>query len=307
MRGFLANSEFPVQFSGHETFPLRQLWLRKAFEAAAESDPQRKSVFVAEDAIARFGIGKNMVTSMRHWAMAARILEDVDGSLRPTRFAEALLGENGLDPFGEHPGTAWLIHWFLAGDGRRSTTWAWLFNHVPAQSFTRASLFKSLQAFVAFRNLRVSDLTLKRDIECCIRSYVPRTDGSAVEDMAEPILGELGLILESSRGSFEFRRGSKHTLPDGVFVYALLDFWERLGQTAATLSFERIAHEYGSPGRVFKLNEDSIADRLIRLESITKGKLVWTETAGMRQISRISSDTKLDSLKQQMLRAAYAR
>ncbi|MFC7519390.1 DUF4007 family protein [Xanthomonas populi] len=27
-----------VQFSGHETFPLRQLWLRKAYEAAQHPD-----------------------------------------------------------------------------------------------------------------------------------------------------------------------------------------------------------------------------------------------------------------------------
>ncbi|WP_164254832.1 DUF4007 family protein, partial [Stenotrophomonas maltophilia] len=32
-----------VQFSGHETFPLRQLWLRKAYDAAAEGGSTPKS------------------------------------------------------------------------------------------------------------------------------------------------------------------------------------------------------------------------------------------------------------------------
>ena len=49
------------QFSGHETFPLRQLWLRKAYDAVTETvEPAQRSVFSGEDAIVRFGVGKNM-------------------------------------------------------------------------------------------------------------------------------------------------------------------------------------------------------------------------------------------------------
>ncbi|MBH1761596.1 DUF4007 family protein [Stenotrophomonas maltophilia] len=45
-------------------------------------------------------------------------------------------------------------------------------------------------------------------------------------------------------------------------------------------------HEYGSPGRVFKLDERGIEDRLSGLESLTDGQLRWTDTAGVRQVSR---------------------
>ena len=40
---------------------------------------------------------------------------------------------------------------------------------------------------------------------------------------------------------------------DGVFAYALDDFWRRHAPTASTLSVEAVAYEPGSPGRVFKL------------------------------------------------------
>jgi hypothetical protein len=67
----------PPQFSGHETFPLRQLWLRKAFDAVAESgEPAPRSVFADEEAIVRFGVGKNMATSIRFWATACEIIEE---------------------------------------------------------------------------------------------------------------------------------------------------------------------------------------------------------------------------------------
>jgi hypothetical protein len=63
------------QFSGHETFPLRQLWLRKAFDAVANTPSnEAKTVFTDEAAIARFGVGKNMVSSMRFWASACHVI-----------------------------------------------------------------------------------------------------------------------------------------------------------------------------------------------------------------------------------------
>jgi len=52
------------------------------------------------------------------------------------------------------------------------------------------------------------------------------------------------------------------------------------------LCFEAIAHEPGSPGRVFKLDENDIADRLLGLEEFTGGAFSWSETAGMKQVQR---------------------
>ena len=45
---------YKPQFSGHETFPLRYGWLKKAFDAVSETEDQEenKYVFAAEDAIA---------------------------------------------------------------------------------------------------------------------------------------------------------------------------------------------------------------------------------------------------------------
>ncbi len=47
-----------------------------------------------------------------------------------------------------------------------------------------------------------------------------------------------------------------------------------------------IAHEPGSPGRVFLLDEAGLADRLIKLEDQSDGLFRWSETAGLRQVVR---------------------
>lgn len=70
-----------------------------------------------------------------------------------------------------------------------------------------------------------------------------------------------------------------------MFLYALLDFWSGYSR-AATLSFEAIAHEPGSPGRVFLLDENDVADRLADLDQLTGGELRWSETAGLKQVVR---------------------
>jgi len=76
-RGPIFQPEYKPQLSGHETFPLRQGWLKKAYDAvAAEAGkPNSKDIFNSEDAVARFGVGKNMVSSMRHWANCCGIIE----------------------------------------------------------------------------------------------------------------------------------------------------------------------------------------------------------------------------------------
>ncbi|MDP9784874.1 DUF4007 family protein [Pseudomonas fluorescens] len=301
------------QFSGHETFPLRQLWLRKAYDAVAYYRnlglTAPKSVFSEDAAIARFGVGKNMVTSIRFWATACRVIEESEGGFVPTQIADTLFDpQAGLDPFSEHTATTWLMHWFLASSPEKTTTWYYLFNHVVQQVFKRESVVESLSAMITERNLKISGATLKRDVECCIRSYVPRLGGESPEEMSEPLLGELGLVQQNTKDSFEFRRGAKRSLPDGVFAYALLDYWERLGHSGSVMAFDRVAHDYGSPGRVFKLDEHSVADRLMALEDLSKGQLLWTEQAGIRQVTRQRDAlSNIKKAKENLLQAAYAK
>lgn len=290
-RGPLYEKEYKHQFSGHETFPLRYGWLKKAYDAVSdtEGDEDNKRVFLGDDAIARFGVGKNMVASMRHWATVAGIVEEPQGSqmIRTTELGRKLFGADGLDPYMEHPATLWLIHWHLVALPTK-TTWFWTFNHFPAVAFQRDNLLKGLARLANDRAwARVAGATIKNDVACFIRTYVAqRPSGHAgLDDALESPLTELGLIKSAGRDNFRFVRGPKSTLGNGVFVYALLDFWARRSATA-TLSFEAIAHEPGGPGRVFLLDENDVADRLAELEDATEGALRWSEATGLRQVVR---------------------
>ena len=294
----------PAHFSGHETFPLRQMWLKKAFEQATDGNVIRKSTFTDNSAIAAFGVGKNMVASIRHWALACGVMFEEGDVFRIGSLASEILRDGGLDPYAENPSTAWLAHWQLAGRCFRSTTWYWLFNHVTAPTFTRQELEEPLARYA--RDLdpkhRLSASTISRDLETCLRSYVPRAGGGSPEDFAEPLLGELGLLQEVHKGHYAFRRGPKTSLHDGIFAYALVDFWNRQAEGQSSLAFETVAYSEGSPGRVFKLDEESIAQRLIALSDFTGRKLEWTDSAGLRQVHR--KNLSKDDIKK-MIKRAY--
>ena len=305
LRGPLYQEEYRPQLSGHETFPLRYGWLKKAFDAvkAAESEGDNRSVFTGEDAIARFGVGKNMVASMRHWATASGVIKDVtDGQrIRVTNFGEQLFGNlDGIDRFMEDPATSWLVHWHLAGRPEK-TTWFWAFSHFPALFFERDMLVRGIGRLAEdLAWARSSAATIKRDVACFVRTYVaqPTSRQASYEDSLESPLVELGLIKPTGRrDGFRFVRGPKPSLRAGVFCYAVTDFWSRSFSSANTLSFEALAHEPGSPGRVFMLDENSLVDLLGEMEKLTWGTYAWSETAGLKQLIRereLTSDEALD-------------
>jgi hypothetical protein len=291
LRGPITASDFKGQFSGHETFPLRHLWLRKAFDAVESGAP--RTIFSSPESIVTFGVGKNMALAIRHWALACGVIEENATRVRATELGQSLFGgERPWDPYMERPTTAWLVQWKVAGDPKMTTTWYWAFNHLAAQTFDHEALNTSILQYARARQWsRIAEKTVTRDVECFIRSYVPRVDKVAGEDALEPVLAELGLIRSVAGRLYEFRRGPKPSLPDGVFAYALNEFWDRHAPSAATLSVEAIAYEPGSPGRVFKLDENSVVERLTAMEEVTRGRVVWSDTAGVRQVLRVKPVT----------------
>jgi hypothetical protein len=205
-------------FSGHETFPFRYPWLKKGFDAVCEDG----DVFLRDDAITTLGVGKNMVRSIRYWSLAAGIIEDKrkgnDGAAGVTEFGKLLLADDGLDPYLEDPDTLWLLHWQIASNRARATTWFWAFSHYNEPEFSRDALTAALANWVpTLGGKPVAHSSLKRDVDCFLRTYVPSRHGSAevAEESLDCPLVELNLITPSSDSqTYQFRRGRQDGLAD---------------------------------------------------------------------------------------------
>lgn len=241
-----------------------------------------------EQAMVKYGVGKNMVHSMCHWAFLSDVATHNPETYEftPTEFGRRFIAEK--DPHLEDLGTIWALHWKVATRPNLATTWYWMFNGFPKSVFDTKSATESLQIAASTHGWRMPALnTIERDLDCFLRCYtVARAKkGTLSEDALECPFAELELIQQTNeRGVYEFQRGPKITLPDNVFAYAVAEYWQNIG--TETLSFEHIAHAPGSPGRVFKLDERSVSERLERLEKITRGVFRWIDNSGLRQIQR---------------------
>ena len=282
---------------------MRYGWLKKAYDAVKESQEleRENSVFNDAGAIAKFGVGKNMVASIRHWATQCDVIGAGGKGNQATagKIGKKIFDDSGLDPYMEYPATLWLLHWKLATNSKL-TTWYWMFSHFPTDNFERDNIVQALSKLGEEKGWsRMSKATIKRDVECFVRTYAakPATGKQTHEDTMESPLTELSLIKATGKkDGFRVIRGPKATLGDGVFAYAVNSFWNEFS-TANTLSLEALAHQPGSPGKVFQLNEEDLTDRLSRIEHFTEGALKWSETAGLKQLVRttaLSADEALD-------------
>lgn len=277
-------------FSGHETFTFRYSWLKKGVDAVSE-DPD---AFNREDALVKLGVGKNMVRSIRHWCLTTGLLtEERTGGRRTLAVSwlgDYLFGKCGTDPYLEDPATLWLLHWQIATNYRRATTWYWVFSHWHQPEFRKEWLVQRLMEIAEVQGWqRISSSSIARDVDCFVRTYVPAraTRTLPLEDTLDCPLVELGLIQElPDRKTYKLIRGDKPSLSDIIFAYAVLDYWQRTSPKATSVSFEDLAHGAGSPGRTFLLDENSLVERLERLDGVTSGRYVYRESAGIKQVLR---------------------
>ena len=296
-------------FSGHQTFPFRYTWLKKGVNAVTDNP----NVFTDNDAPVTLGVGKNMVSSIRHWCLAANLIKKIEkgsehrGGFKVTDFGEAIFDDTeGSDPYLENPATLWWIHWQITTNMDQAATWFWAFNFLNYPEFTRDSLSKDLMDWIKHqKNIRKqpSENTIKQDVSCFIRTYClsQSSEITIIEDTFDCPLVELDLIREMpGENRYQFNFGPKLSLTDSMFALTIAKFWNRWFSNTNTLSVSEIMYSRLSPGQVFKLDENSTVMYLEKLESVTEGAMTYDDTAGVKQISR---HKKLDSLK--LLKGVY--
>lgn len=279
-----------LTFSGHETFPLRYGWIKKIFDACIDIEKQGKDLikdlFSNEEAISILGVGKNMVNSMRYWATNTGVLNYSENKLCVENYAKKLYLDNGFDPWLENYSTLWYLHWKLATTPSLFVYY-WFFNYCNLQEFDKNILLNNITELLNELDISCpSTSTIKRDLDCFFSVYATKNNKEKTnEESIESPLTELGLIkLTNYKDTFRVDRIAKSNLSFYTFMFALLMFWKYFSPNSKTLSLEAICYEERSPGRIFLINENAIAEFIQDIESKTNGILEWSETAGLKQL-----------------------
>lgn len=284
------------RYSGHESFVCRYGWLRKLYDAVKKNP----KIFVddaIEDAIVELGIGRNMVKSILFWGDAFGIVEGTAaGGVKPTAFGEHILGPKGFDPYLEDMSSLWLLHWALSTKANLGA-WNTLFEDVRDVQFTRKRFEELLMKRARGTKATISSNTIDAHAGILFSTYVAGKFGTTevLEDSLGSPLQELALLREVERDGemsiVTFEYGPKLGLTPDVFAHALADYWATASKESSTLSLKEIAYGAGSPGVIFRLDEDSVVSYLKELGPITKSTFSFVDTPDVRTVNRKSPKT----------------
>lgn len=296
--------------SGHESFACRYAWLPKV----ARHLPRDPKLLANESrAMVELGVGKNMVRSIRFWALSAGIAvaERRNTSHNLTEFAESMLGERGLDPYLEDIRTLWLIHWKLATNSDAPLlAWDYLINNWHEPEITPSAAIASLTKEIVKQGDTLSHSTITQHFEAFVHTYVPTRGkkGDIREDNLDCPLVELEFLVHrgehGSSGSsgrresiYAFNRDSKPEISQELFIYSLNAFWERRHASEANLSLREVVNGHGSPGQVFKLPEDDVRSRLEELNQNSHELFSYAESLNLQQVRRHTTCRERDLLR----------
>ena len=245
------------------------------------------------------GIGRNMVRSIRFWAIAFGIYDTTNGSPQRSEFADWLLDrDTGADPYLEDIESLWLLHWRLTATADLAA-WNLIFFETPEVEIYRRFFIERLQRRAAMLEKRVKASTIKQHAEIFLNTYVLKShanDGAAEEGLGCP-LQELGLMrYVTGQGTdtlIQLRRGPWAHLSPVAFLRILSDYWWLRSPRETTVSLRALLLDYASPGVVLRLDELSL------LHHIRQAQAEYGELFDLTEsVDRSVVTLKVDSVEQ---------
>lgn len=269
-------------FSGHESFQCKSLWLKKGYDYLLTNNS-----FTDVDAVAKLGVGKNMVASIRFW-LRAFCLTKTD-TLEPIS-TYILDTEKGKDPFAEDINTIWLLHFLLV-----SSEVASLYNllFVEYQREKKEFTKSELQSFIK-RKCSVPEQknvynynTVHKDIGVLLKNYVAPSDLKTIEDFSALMIG-LGLIIKKGNDSYSFKVSNPQDIAPEIILFALI----RMRGTDKTISFDVLQ----KLALIFGLPMVSLIEIIRSLEKTFPASLVFSDNSGIKNVQFIGEIDEFEAL-----------
>lgn len=256
-----------VSFKRSESFYLREGWLSKGLHAIHENP--KINVFSKENGIRLLGIGSNMVSGLRYWMKAAKLL-DLKG--KETEFGRLVFEK---DPYVESYFTLFLIHYSFATNYDDCPYFYYVFTQ-GEKSFTKDTLINDLSQYVMKRDAKDS-LPLKAvedDFFTFEKTYINKNDETNPEDNLYCPLTRLKLLREERDHYFKQQPSFSDLSPLVVF-YAIENSIDPFTQ----VMIDDYLHAEGNAANIFCLSRVRFNQYLDQLQN---RKLVTvTRTAGL--------------------------
>jgi len=288
-----------AKFTGHDTFPLRYGWLYKAVNHLNSGGKlQTSKEEETQQAIIELGVGKNMVNAIRYWADSAGLLK-YNKEQNIVNYSSSDSGnylfneETGKDPYLEHIGSIWLIHFWLCFNQNEMTAYRYFFNIFNGEYFEKQILLAHMSTDIkklTSGDISLNESTIQKDIDTFLNSYskkLKHNSKAADEEQFNSPLSELNLIQDNGKNYYLSDLNEKEELPIEVFIYALLKFVQKESKVSkvAKVNFKSLLLDSYSPGRIFRLSEKGLGVKLDAAQVYSDNKILWIDSLGLRQIT----------------------
>lgn len=266
-----------LRLKRHETFSIRSGWLEKGINKIAENP----YCFRKEEGPRIFGLGSNMVKSLRYWLSASGLaIFSVQKGAELTELGKFLLD---VDPFLESDFSWWLIHYNLATNPNGDTPVISAFFNMEYSKIEKGHLFNLLKdKFEQEYGSVGAESSLDSDISILFKSYYS-DDSSNPEDNLNCPLGRLKLVTSIDKKTFIKETPSYNRLSYKVVYYSLINCIEANANNCKSVNFEDLFDMPNNPIKVFNLTKTMLIAYLEEMQR--NGLISLVKTAGLNVIT----------------------
>ena len=274
-------------FSGHESFQCKTQWLKKGYDFVSI-----QSSFNDSEAVIKLGVGKNMVSAIRHWLRAFDI---IDNEQNITKIGHYIFNsENGVDPFTEDLSTLWVLHYHLIKRNYASIYhMAFVDFHKEKNEFSR----EHLQHYIKRRckeagwDYLYNENTAKKDVGVFIQNYVVPENN--IFDDFSVLLFQLDLIKKIDKTLYSFNYVNKQPIDPNILLYAIINH-----KDSNSVGFDSLMEL----GLIFCLTNSELIDLIEQICDLYPNRIIFSDVAGIKELQ-----FKEDILSTEALNSYYRR
>lgn len=276
-----------IRLQGHEKFSLRDGWLNKGL-IMVNRDP---FVFQGKNGPDIFGIGNNMVKSLRYWLRAFKLMEDSPTKgAKLTDFGRIIL-EN--DPYLEDIYTIWLLHSHIAKNAEEATSWFVFFNKVDFEEmekeYIEAILLREITKYAS--GIAFSDKSVKNDLDVLLNMYSKSKTISDPEDKSMSPFAQLNLVKNGDGKYSKVHPDRKH-IDEWVVLFEMSVMLEE----KEYISIEDAVDGENGLAKIYQLTSVSSNELLDRLEALDYIRI--NRTAGLDVIYKNKEMNPKDAMEE---------
>ena len=283
----MVKEKIKIRLQGHEKFVLREGWLNKGIIQVKENP----TVFLGKESPDVFGIGNNMVKSLRYWLKAFGLIVEKGVS-------GAVLSDCGevikkYDAYFEDIFTLWVLHSNIVHNAEEATSWYLFFNNCDIEDMEKEQIVQILiREFNKYtNNMAFSEKSLRSDVDVILSMYGKVKEMVDPEDKNISPFAQLDLIKNIER-NYSKSQPDKRKVTEWNVLYELARY---LNQNEF-VSIDEISEGIGSICSIYQIGSVTINAYLDKLD--TMGYIRVDRTAGLDMIYKVLNVTQETVMKE---------